>query len=186
MQGIWTVIPTIFKFGTININDMKKLIDTQIMFKIDGIVFNGTTSEVSTLSKNEKTKLVSYDISFNNKIIDDPNIDFRLGDCFNQGVIKEIQSLIQLPGKTLVLCDGGNKEKEFELYSNFLKSGDVIMLHDYAHSLEDYTRIIVEIGWQTAAESKLENIQHSINSNNLKPFHYNEFKNALWGSFIKE
>ena len=55
MQGIWTVIPTIFKFGTININDMKKLIDTQIMFKIDGIVFNGTTSEVSTLSKNEKT-----------------------------------------------------------------------------------------------------------------------------------
>jgi len=55
MQGIWTVIPTIFKFDTININDMKKLIDTQIMFKIDGIVFNGTTSEVSTLSKNEKT-----------------------------------------------------------------------------------------------------------------------------------
>ena len=55
MQGIWTVIPTIFKFGTININDMKKLIDTQIMFKIDGIVFNGTTSEVSTLYKNEKT-----------------------------------------------------------------------------------------------------------------------------------
>jgi 4-hydroxy-tetrahydrodipicolinate synthase len=56
MQGIWTVIPTIFNSdNSININDMKKLIDTQIKFKIDGVVFNGTTSEVSTLSKNEKT-----------------------------------------------------------------------------------------------------------------------------------
>lgn len=56
MQGIWTVIPTIFNSdNSINIDDMKKLIDKQIMFKIDGIVFNGTTSEVSTLSKNEKT-----------------------------------------------------------------------------------------------------------------------------------
>lgn len=56
MQGIWTVIPTIFnRDNSININDMKKLIDKQIQLKIDGIVFNGTTSEVSTLSKNEKT-----------------------------------------------------------------------------------------------------------------------------------
>ena len=69
MQGIWTVIPTIFNNdNTININEMKKLIDNQIMFKIDGIVFNGTTSEVSTLSKNEKTIIYNLAREYKNII----------------------------------------------------------------------------------------------------------------------
>lgn len=136
-------------------------------------------------NKNKNTKLVSYDISFDSKEINDDNIDFRLGDCFNQEIIDEIKSLIQLPGKTLVLCDGGNKEKEFALYSAFLKSGDVIMLHDYAHSSEDYERVLSETGWLTNAESKFENIQQSIKSCSLIPYHYDMFKDALWGSFNK-
>jgi hypothetical protein len=137
-------------------------------------------------NKNKKTKLVSYDISFGNKLINDPTIDFRLGDCFNQEIINEIKSLIQLPKKTLVLCDGGSKESEFELYSSFLKPGDVIMLHDYAHSPEDYAIVLSETGWLTNAESRFENIQQPIADNNLKPYHYDVFKNALWGSFTKK
>jgi 23S rRNA U2552 (ribose-2'-O)-methylase RlmE/FtsJ len=137
-------------------------------------------------NKHENTKLVSYDISFGGKIINDIRIDFRLGNCFSQEVINEIKDLIQLPGKTLVLCDGGNKEKEFELYSTFLKPGDVIMLHDYAHSAEDYDIVVSETGWRTVAESKFENIQGTIENCNLKPYHYDVFKNALWGSFFKQ
>jgi 23S rRNA U2552 (ribose-2'-O)-methylase RlmE/FtsJ len=137
-------------------------------------------------NKTENTKLVSYDISFGSKMINDNNIDFRLGDCFNQEIIDEIKSLIQLPGKTLVLCDGGNKEREFALYSTFLKSGDVIMLHDYAHSSEDYERVLSETGWRTAAESRFENIQQPIESCGLIPYHYDMFKDALWGSFSKQ
>jgi cephalosporin hydroxylase len=137
-------------------------------------------------NKSKDTKLVSYDISFGGKQINDPDIDFRQGDCFDPAIIEEIKSLIQSPGKTLVLCDGGNKEKEFEVYSAFLKVDDVIMLHDYAHSGEDYEIIKEEIGWRTGAESHFENIQGAIAVNNLKPYHYNVFKNALWGSFNKQ
>ena len=136
-------------------------------------------------NKEVDTKLVCYDISFGNKLINDKSIDFRLGDCFDNATIEEIKELIQSPGKTLVLCDGGSKEKEFGLFSRFLKEGDVIMLHDYAHSDEDYQRVMGETGWKTAAESRLENIQNFISEFNLTPYHYDVFKDALWGSFIK-
>lgn len=136
-------------------------------------------------NKQSNTKLVSYDISFNNKLIHNDDIDFRLGDCFDEKIIKEISALIQLPGKTLVLCDGGNKEREFEVYSSFLKIQDVIMLHDYAHSESDYKLIMDETGWKSPAESRFENIQHIIKTNNLKPYQYDTFKSVLWGSFTK-
>jgi hypothetical protein len=138
-------------------------------------------------NKNKKSKLVSYDITFDDKIINDNNIDFRLGDCFDELIINDIKSLIQLPGKTLLLCDGGNKEKEFEIYSKFLKKNDVIMLHDYAHSEEDYIKIANQLNWKTPSESKFENLQKSIKENNLFQYrYYNEFKNVLWGAFEKQ
>jgi hypothetical protein len=137
-------------------------------------------------NKKDTTKLVSYDISFSGKLINNDNIDFRLGDCFDEQIINEIKSLIQSSGKSLVLCDGGNKEKEFHLYATFLKPEDVIMLHDYAHSAEDYNKIIAEIGWQTAAESSFENIKQAVLDNNLAPYHYDVFKGALWGAFTKK
>jgi cephalosporin hydroxylase len=136
-------------------------------------------------NKKDNTKLVSYDISFDNKMIHDDQIDFRRGNCFESSIVEEIKSLINLPGKTLVLCDGGNKEAEFDLFSQFLKTGDVIMLHDYSHSSEDYEQVMKNTGWKTPAESHFSNIQNAVIKYNLESYHYDMFKNALWGSFIK-
>lgn len=140
------------------------------------------------LSKNKlkETKLVSYDISFSSKLVNDPAIDFRLGDCFDTRVIEEIRQLIQLPGKSLVLCDGGKKEEEFRLYSTFLKPGDVIMLHDYSHSEEEYKVFQSELGWETSAESEYKNIEDTVKYVELLPYHYDNFKSVLWGAFIKK
>lgn len=144
----------------------------------------GGFSKWLNYNKKPDTKLVSYDISFNSKLVDD-GIDFRLGDCFDPTVIAEITQLINSSGKTLVLCDGGNKEKEFMLYSKHLKPNDVIMLHDYAHSDADYNDIKLQIGWKTGAESKYQNIKNAVHENNLSPYHYEKFKNVLWGAFFK-
>ena len=87
MQGIWTVIPTIFNSdNSINLIDMKILIDKQKWFKTDGIVLNGTTSEVSTLSKNEKTTI--YNFARENKSI----IPIMIGVGGND--TKEIEDII--------------------------------------------------------------------------------------------
>jgi cephalosporin hydroxylase len=136
-------------------------------------------------NKAEHTKLVSYDISSDAKEVNNDHIDFRIGDCFDPAIIKEIQKLINSHGKVLLLCDGGNKIKEFNLYSALLKSGDVIMCHDYAHDETEYQSIISSINWETIFESDLKSILPAIKSNNLLPYNYDLFKNVLWGSFIK-
>ena len=64
----------------------------------------------------------SYDIKFGHDLLDDDLV---------RGVIK---NHIDVGGKTLVFCDNGNKEKEFEIYSRFSKKGDHILVHDYRRS----------------------------------------------------
>ena len=137
-------------------------------------------------NKLDTTKLVSYDITFSNKQIFHDEIDFRQGDCFDEKVMEEIKNLINLPGKTLVLCDGGHKESEFRVFSSYLKQGDVIMLHDYSHDSSSYTSICNEIGWKTEAESKHENISECVTENNLVPYMYDDFVKVLWGSYEKK
>ena len=43
----------------------------------------------------------------------------------------EVSSLIASEGTTIVLCDGANKMYELTAISPLLKSGDIIMAHDY-------------------------------------------------------
>lgn len=136
-------------------------------------------------NKRDTTKLVSYDIILSGKEVNNELIDFRQGDCFDPSVMEEIKNLIQQNGRALVLCDGGNKEQEFITYCKFLKKGDIIMLHDYAHSHEDYATIINQLDWKTAAESKFENIESCASENGLIPYQYEQFKQVLWGSFEK-
>ena len=140
------------------------------------------------LHRNKKvaTKFVAYDITLEPKQVNDDTIDFRQGDCFDDKIIKEIEELISNGGKTLVLCDGGHKEREFNLYSQFLKTEDVIMCHDYAHTEIEFKELQSKLNWNCAAESMFDNIKNSVTENNLIPFHYEMFKNVLWGSFIKK
>jgi len=54
---------------------------------------------------------------------------FRLGDVFKKE--QEIKEFITQEGLSIVFCDGGNKEKEFNLFSQHLKLGDIIAVHDW-------------------------------------------------------
>jgi 23S rRNA U2552 (ribose-2'-O)-methylase RlmE/FtsJ len=136
-------------------------------------------------NKRNDTKLISYDINFNSKEVNN-HIDFRKGNCFDTNILNEIIELIQNNGKALILCDGGDKDVEFNTYSKYLKSGDVIMCHDYADSIGDYQKITSDINWTTKYESSFDKIKESVKLYELEKYHYNEFKSVLWGSFIKK
>lgn len=136
-------------------------------------------------NKNQQTKLYCYDVTNEDKLINNENINFIIGDCFNDKIINEINDLIQTSGKSLILCDGGNKISEFNLYSKYLKSGDVIMCHDYSHNNEDFIQISTELNWPHYSESNYDGIQSSVESLGLNPYNYDIFKGVLWGSFIK-
>lgn len=169
-----------------------KIVDafTPILSDFDTIIEIGFHKGALSLwlhkNKKESTKLVCYDISFAPKEVHTEEIDFRQGDCFDEKIVNEIKDFITNGGKTLVLCDGGAKEREFHLYSQFLKSGDVIMCHDYAHTQEEFSQIGSSLNWNCAPESRFDNIKSSVESNGLDPYQYDTFKNVLWGSFIKK
>jgi hypothetical protein len=43
------------------------------------------------------------------------DINFVIGDCFDETIFKEIADGIQQEGKTLLICDGGFKTREFKV-----------------------------------------------------------------------
>lgn len=163
-----------------------------ILGEFDIIVEIGTFTGAFTkwISDNTKPecKIISFDINPDYREFN--TIDkttFVIGDVFDIESIEMIKTILGIKNKrVLVLCDGGLKEKEFSIFSKFLKINDVIMLHDYSESEEEYNRISAKINWPTPSESHYENIKSDVVNNGLSPYLYKEFKGVLWGSFIKE
>ena len=59
------------------------------------------------------------------------NATFHLGDCFDIKNSDFIDNQLYKPGLAFLLCDGGNKVKEWNLFKHSLKSGDIIGAHDW-------------------------------------------------------
>ena len=163
----------------------------KILNEFDRIIEIGTHAGGLTLflhkNKQSDCDLISYDIdSTLNQVSKHINIDFRIGDCFSEKTSNEIKNLILDKNKrVLLLCDGGDKNREFNTFSEFLKYNDVIMCHDYSDTIEEFNQIKETIGWVSAPESNLDAISASVNKYGLSKYHYNDFKSVLWGAFIK-
>jgi hypothetical protein len=56
---------------------------------------------------------------------------FRIGDVFGE-YLDEIKETVALPGRTLLVCDGGNKRLEYKTFAPLLKPGDIVTVHDWA------------------------------------------------------
>jgi cephalosporin hydroxylase len=137
-------------------------------------------------NKSPGCALVCYDITGENLLVfPEQYIDFRIGDCFAPDIANEIIDLLRQPRRTLLLCDGGNKEEEFNFYCPYLKPGDIIMMHDYADNNEDFENIKARLDWPSGPESFYDNIQEKASIYNLEKHQYGEMKSVLWGSFIK-
>lgn len=88
-------------------------------------------------------------------------------------------------GPTLVLCDGGSKINEFNILSQHLKIGDVIMAHDYIDTVGNFLLNYKDKIWNWR-EIGDEHIEESCLKHNLKPFLQEEFNNAAWVCKIRE
>lgn len=102
-------------------------------------------------------------------------------EIYKQTVIE----LISNNGKTLVLCDGGNKKEEFNTYSRFLKSQDIIMAHDYCYNKDIFNNEINNKIWNWF-EISFDDIKDSIISCNLQNYEKLDFTNAVWTCYQKK
>lgn len=107
------------------------------------------------------------------------NIFHYEGDIFK--LKEEYKELFNIKNK-IVLCDGGNKIKEFNCLSDYLFPGDIIMAHDYCTDQKTFEEMLV---WNWL-EIQYSDIKESCERNKLIPYKGEEFLNCAWGSYICE
>ncbi|NBX98106.1 hypothetical protein EBQ81_04565 [bacterium] len=113
-------------------------------------------------------------------------IKFAIVDCFSESAINIIKNKFK-NYKTLLMCDGGNKNYEFNFYSQFMSSNSVIMLHDYIDdTLPEYWSGLAQIkNWKAPPESRYSAIKESVIKYGLYPYRYKELLEVFWGAYIK-
>lgn len=144
------------------------------------------------LEKGIHTSIRTYDIGVcpNHALLDAVNIDQRTFNIFtdkwelNIYSIDDVGNFIKRDGKTLVICDGGNKPMEFNALAPLLKSGDHIIVHDYAQSYKSFVQDNLHKVWNWC-ECTYTDIEEAVEENQLMPFMYDEMKSIVWGSFYK-
>jgi hypothetical protein len=112
----------------------------------------------------------------------DNGVDIRVENVFNSDystVKKELTDLVQEKGKTIILCDGGYKIGEFNILSKYLKSGDIIMAHDYAPNKEYFNKHVNGKIWNWL-EIQDSDIQKAVTENNLESHNHEEFVKVAW------
>ncbi len=110
-------------------------------------------------------------------------------------VIASIQGLIQRYDRTLVLCDGGDKRKEVELYGPALKKGDFIMVHDWAYDATKMADLRArgiwfshESWWDTDGPLDAvprDGIRRTCEANNIEQIYQEEFDDVAWFCGVK-
>lgn len=137
----------------------------------------------------------SYDVTENNRVLmheaikNGAKIEFNIKNIFNNTYNElvaenEIQTFLQQRGTNIIMCDGGCKQCEFKMLSPLLKSGDIIMAHDYAPTLEYFHQNIKNKIWDWH-EINDSDIQDSVVNCNLQPFMYEQFRDVVWVCKIK-
>lgn len=148
--------------------------------------YNGGLTSWLYDNKNPNAKVVSYDIDGTINHTNRTDIDFRIEDCFAETPFNDIVKMIQNEGKTLVVCDGGDKPKEFSVFSEYLKTGDVIIAHDYCVDDEHWKFVTNYWQWPYAWDTNYDSIKDAIIKNELEPYRNDEFNFYLWTSYIKK
>lgn len=128
-------------------------------------------------------KVISYDINRPDERIvplaEFLGVRFRRGSCWDR--VDEIAELVQQPGVTYVLCDGGDKPRELQTFARYLKRGDVIAAHDYV-PLDGPQGDLVH--WP-CSEITLADADATIHAYDLEPWYQAHFDLAAWLVFRK-
>ena len=168
------------------------LFSKEFLSQFDNIIeigsYNGGLSSYIFDSKKENCMFVSYDIDADINMITKrrPEIDFRIGDCFKEKYFKEIASYIKRDGKTLLICDGGDKIREFNEFTKYLKPDDIAILHDYNNdNIELWEQSTSYWQWPYGYEASYSDIKDSIDKYSLKSYHNDIFNFYLWGAYKK-
>lgn len=129
-------------------------------------------------------EIITYDVleTKHKATLEENNISVNVKSVFED--YDAVEEYISGKGQVLVLCDGGNKIKEFDVFSKLLKSGDIIMAHDYSYDETMYRAYIRENVWRWC-EIQYKDIAMAVETNNLEPVLTEDFQEAVWTCWKK-
>lgn len=142
----------------------------------------------------QDVSIKSYDINHNpyhDKLNEMENLTISSENLFGHGndyiLVKQdiIVPYIQSEGRTLVVCDGGNKVKEFNQISEYLKPGDIIMAHDYCSDLQNFQENYYDKIWNWC-EINDNDIKEACEKYNLESIEKDSFDKIVWVCKIKK
>lgn len=129
----------------------------------------GLLTLLMTMGLNNDVAIRTYDIEPNQIAIQDIlekhyDVVFNKADIFKPISFKKILSEIHNEGyRTMVLCDNGSKIKEFNTFAPYLKPDDIIGVHDYFDTKQDFEYHKINRGWRCC-----EVVTENLNLNNLR------------------
>jgi len=129
-------------------------------------------------------EIITYDVleTKHKATLEENNISVNVKSVFDD--YETVEDYISGKGQVLVLCDGGNKIKEFDVFSKLLKSGDIIMAHDYSYDENLFQAYIKNHVWRWC-EIQYKDIALAVESNNLEPVLTEDFQEAVWTCWKK-
>ena len=129
-------------------------------------------------------EIITYDVkeTRHKSALEENNITVNVTSVFDDFAF--IEDYISAEGQVLVLCDGGDKIKEFSVFSRMIKSGDIIMAHDYSYDENMYQAYIKNNVWRWC-EIQYKDIALPVAENNLEPVLTEDFQEAVWTCWKK-
>ena len=134
-------------------------------------------------------KFHTFDIANRNpsqeQLLSKFNTKLEIIDCLEDTKgVEYVKSIIESPGSNLIVCDAG-KALEFNLYSPFVKSGDVLICHDHAATPEIFNSEVKGIFWNWF-ESWDDRVKESCEKYKLIKIMESDLSPAVWGAWVKE
>lgn len=137
----------------------------------------------------------TYDIKEPKTLLNNPNfektIEVVVKNLFDSNPFSlkkesliELKEFVSNDSCNIFLCDGGNKAKEFNVISDILNVGDIIMAHDYAKNEKYFEENIKNKYWNWF-EIQESDIEKCCEKNNLNPYMQNDFEKVAWVCKIK-
>ena len=80
--------------------------------------------------------LISFGVEKDESLIDTrlrkEGCEYIIGDEFDKKIIAHVRDIVEKSkGRVLIFCDGGDKPKELKVYSQLLRKGDLLEVHDF-------------------------------------------------------
>lgn len=146
-----------------------------------GTLNGGLTRYLKDASPN--SRIVSYDITpqIEHAQLIECGIEVKIVNIFGDKEVtnQEALDILKSSGKKLILCDGGNKPNEFNILSQYVKSGDFIMGHDYAKTSKYFREHINGRVWDWLELEDVQ-IENSCVAYNLVDYKPDLFQSIVW------